>query len=144
MGCVWRPQTDASAFRPAVQPFLTNQRSANSGQRLFCVYLPGAGSTLLAGVLAAEESERQMLFEALSRSGSFDVLMFDRDYPAARLVANLAEHHLRNIVIRLRECGRAGASNPKDYHHARCKAFFRLTPVKRRPPGLCLPRYAPY
>ena len=57
---------DASVLMPAVRPCLTRRRSANPDQRLLCLYLPGAELTLHASVHAADESERQMLFEALA------------------------------------------------------------------------------
>ena len=86
---------DASVLMPAVRPCLTRRRSANADQRLFCLYLPGAELTLHASVHAADESERQMLFEALSCLAPDDVLVLDRGYPAAWLVAYLTERKIR-------------------------------------------------
>jgi hypothetical protein len=51
--------------------------------------------TLHASVHGADGAERQMLFEALSCLGPDDVLILDRGYPAAWLVAYLIEHNIR-------------------------------------------------
>ena len=62
---------------------------------MFALYLPGAELTLHASVHGAEGAERQMLFESLSCLGPDDVLILDRGYPAAWLVAYLTEHNIR-------------------------------------------------
>lgn len=86
---------DASVLMPAVRPCHTTQRLANADQRLFALYLPGAELTLHASVHGAGDAERQMLFEALACLGPDDVLLLDRGYPAAWLVAYLTEHNIR-------------------------------------------------
>lgn len=83
---------DASVLMPAVRPCFTRRRAAHADQRLFCLYLPGAELTLHASVHGAEVSERQMLFEALACLGPDDLLVLDRGYPAAWLVAYLNAH----------------------------------------------------
>ena len=86
---------DASVLMSAIRPCFTNRLLAKADQRLFALYLPGAELTLHASVHGAYEAERQMLFEALSCLGSDDVLILDRGYPAAWLVAYLTEHNIR-------------------------------------------------
>lgn len=86
---------DASVLMPAVRPCLTRRRAAGADQRLFSLFLPGAELTLHASVHGAEVSERQMLFEALQCLGPDDVLVLDRGYPAAWLVAHLVERGIR-------------------------------------------------
>lgn len=86
---------DASVLMPAVRPCFTRRRLADVDQRLFCLYLPGAEITLHASVHAAHVAERQMLFEALECLGPDDVLVLDRGYPAAWLVAHLNERGIR-------------------------------------------------
>ena len=80
---------------PALRPCLTRRRLASLDQRLFALYLPGAELTLHASVHAASVSERQMLFEALACLAPDDVLVLDRGYPAAWLVAYLTENKIR-------------------------------------------------
>jgi hypothetical protein len=86
---------DASVLMPAIRPCFTNRLLAKADQRLFALYLPGAELTLHASVHGADGAERQMLFEALSCLGPDDVLILDRGYPAAWLVAYLTEHNIR-------------------------------------------------
>lgn len=86
---------DASVLMPAVRPCLTRRRLASPDQRLFTLYLPGAELTLHASVHGARVSERQMLFEALACLGPDDLLVLDRGYPAAWLVAYLTEKKIR-------------------------------------------------
>lgn len=86
---------DASVLMPAVRPCLTRRRAASADQRLFSLFLPGAELTLHASVYGADVSERQMLFEALQCLGPDDVLVLDRGYPAAWLVAHLVERGIR-------------------------------------------------
>lgn len=86
---------DASVLMPAVRPCLTRRRLASPDQRLFTLYLPGAELTLHASIHGGSVSERQMLFEALACLGPDDVLVLDRGYPAAWLVAYLTEHQIR-------------------------------------------------
>lgn len=56
---------------------------------MFALYLPGAELTLHASVHGADGAERQMLFEALSCLVPEDVLILNRGYPAAWLVAQI-------------------------------------------------------
>jgi hypothetical protein len=86
---------DASVLMPAVRPCHMLRRGASPDQRLFSLYLPSAEFTLHASVHGAEVSERQMLFEALDLLGPDDVLVLDRGYPAAWLVAYLNEKNIR-------------------------------------------------
>jgi Transposase DDE domain len=86
---------DSSALMPAVRPCFTSRRLADAEQRLFTLYLPGAELTLHASVHAVSVSERQMLFEALECLRPDDVLVLDRGYPAAWLVAHLTEQKIR-------------------------------------------------
>lgn len=86
---------DASVLMPAVRPCHTTRRLASADQRLFALYLPGAELTLHASVHGADGAERQMLFEALACLGPHDVLLLDRGYPAAWLVAYLTENNIR-------------------------------------------------
>ena len=86
---------DASVLMPAIRPCFTNRLLAKADQRLFVLYLPGAELTLHASVHGADGAERQMLFESLSCLGPDDVLILDRGYPAAWLVAYLTEHNIR-------------------------------------------------
>ncbi len=86
---------DASVLMPAIRPCFTKRLHAKADQRLFALYLPGAELTLHASVHGADGNERQMLFEALSCLGPDDVLILDRGYPAAWLVAYLTQHNIR-------------------------------------------------
>jgi len=86
---------DASVLMPAVRPCHTRRRLASADLRLFSLYLPGAELILHASVHGADVSERQMLFEALACLGPDDLLVLDRGYPAAWLVAYLTEHNIR-------------------------------------------------
>ena len=86
---------DASVLMPAIRPCFTKRFHAKADQRLFALYLPGAELTLHASVHGADGAQRQMLFEALSCLGPDDVLILDRGYPAAWLVAYLTEHKIR-------------------------------------------------
>lgn len=90
---------DASVLAPAVRHCHAPRSPAARGdQRLFALYLPGAELTLHASVHGPEVSERQMLFEALDRLGPDDVLVLDRGYPAAWLVALLIERGIRFVM----------------------------------------------
>jgi hypothetical protein len=80
---------------PAVRACHRSRSAASADQRLFALYLPGAELTLHATVYGAEGSERQMLVEALELLGPHDVLVLDRGYPAAWLVALLNERGIR-------------------------------------------------
>jgi hypothetical protein len=82
------PTTQMNPNLPA-QP---REIAAPSRDRL---YLPSAEVTLHASIHSAGVSERQMLFEALACLAPDDVLVLDRGYPAAWLVAYLTEHKIR-------------------------------------------------
>ena len=86
---------DGSVLMPALRPCLKVRSAASDDQRLFALFLPGAELTLHACVYSAQESERQMLVESLDRLGPDDVLVLDRGYPAAWLVALLNERGIR-------------------------------------------------
>jgi hypothetical protein len=86
---------DGSALMPAVRACHLSRSAASGDQRLFALFLPGAELTLHASVYGAEGSERQMLVEALDLLGPDDVLVLDRGYPAAWLVAVLNERGIR-------------------------------------------------
>jgi Transposase DDE domain len=86
---------DGSVLMPTVRACHRSRSAASADQRLFALYLPGAELTLHAAVYAAQGSERQMLVEALDLLGPHDVLVLDRGYPAAWLVALLCERGIR-------------------------------------------------
>jgi len=89
---------DASVLMPAVRPCLLKRSAPASDQRLFALYLPGAELTLHASVHSAQVAERSMLVEALDHLGSDDVLVLDRGYPAAWLVALLNARGIRFVM----------------------------------------------
>jgi Transposase DDE domain len=89
---------DGSVLMPAVRRCHLRRASASADQRLFALFLPGAELTLHAAVYGAEGAERQMLVEALELLGPDDVLVLDRGYPAAWLVALLNEHGVRYCI----------------------------------------------
>jgi hypothetical protein len=86
---------DGSVLMPAVRASHLSRSAASADQRLFALFLPGAELTLHAAVYGAEGAERQMLVEALEQLGPDDVLVLDRGYPAAWLVALLGELGIR-------------------------------------------------
>jgi hypothetical protein len=86
---------DGSVLMPAVRASHLSRSAASADQRLFALFLPGAELTLHAAVYGAEGVERQMLVEALDLLGPDDVLVLDRGYPAAWLVALLCERGIR-------------------------------------------------
>ena len=89
---------DASVWMPAVRPCLLKRSAASADQRLFALYLPGAELTLHASVHSHLVGERSMLMEALDLLGPDDVLVLDRGYPAAWLVALLTARGIRFVV----------------------------------------------
>jgi hypothetical protein len=89
---------DASLLKPAVRPCLLARSAAGIEQRLFALYLPGAELTLHASVHSGLVAERCMLVEALDRLGPDDVLVLDRGYPAAWLVALLNARGIRFVM----------------------------------------------
>jgi Transposase DDE domain len=119
---------DASLLMPAVRPCLLSRSSAQPDQRLFALFLPGAELTLHASVHSAQVAERSMLVEALDLLGPDDVLVLDRGYPAAWLVALLNAHGIR-FVMRCDNDGGWGAT----------RAFMRSgaaeANVTLKPPG---------
>jgi len=86
---------DGSVLMPTVRASHLSRSAARADQRLFALYLPGAELTLHAAVYGVEGSERQMLVEALELLGPNDVLVLDRGYPAAWLVALLNQRGIR-------------------------------------------------
>ena len=89
---------DASVLMPTVRPCLLSRSAADPDQRLFALYLPAAELTLHAGVHSAVVGERSMLVEALDLLGPDDVLVLDRGYPAAWLVALLIARGIRFVM----------------------------------------------
>lgn len=77
----------------------TVRHAAVATQILFGLFLPGAELMLAASLHSSGESERQMLFEHLDRLGPSDLLLLDRGYPCAWLVAAL---NLRSIFFCMR------------------------------------------
>lgn len=86
---------DGSVLMPAVRACKRTKSLASADQRLFALYLPGAELTLHASVYHPTGSERQMLVQSLDRLGPQDLLVLDRGYPAAWLVALLDERGIR-------------------------------------------------
>ena len=86
---------DGSVLMPAVRACKRTKSLASADQRLFALYLPAAELTLHASVYDPTGSERQMLVESLDRLGPQDLLVLDRGYPAAWLVALLDERGIR-------------------------------------------------
>jgi len=86
---------DASVLMPAVRACHLARSAASADQRLFALFLPGAELVLHAAAYGCEGAERQMLVEALELLGPDDVLVLDRGYPAAWLVALLCERGVR-------------------------------------------------
>lgn len=89
---------DASLLMPATRPSLLSRSGAERDQRLFVLYLPGAELTLHASVHSQLVAERRMLVEALDVLGPDDVLVLDRGYPAAWLVALLNARGIRFVM----------------------------------------------
>jgi hypothetical protein len=119
---------DASLLMPAVRPCLLSRSAAQPDQRLFALFLPGAELTLHASVHSAQVAERSMLVQALDLLGPDDVLVLDRGYPAAWLVALLNARGIR-FVMRCDNDGGWGAT----------RAFMRSgaaeANVTLKPPG---------
>jgi hypothetical protein len=89
---------DASLLMPAVRPCLLSRSAAELDQRLFALFLPGAELILHASVHSHLVAERSMLVEALDLLGPDDVLVLDRGYPAAWLVALLNARGIRFVM----------------------------------------------
>ena len=100
---------DASVLMPAVRPCLLSRSAAEPDQRLFALFLPGPELTLHASVHSSLVAERSMLVEALDLLGPDDVLVLDRGYPAAWLVALLNARGIR-FVMRCDNDGGSGAT----------------------------------
>ena len=77
------------------------KRAALADQILFGLFLPGAELMLATSLheVRGGRGERQMLFEHIDRLASTDLLLLDRGYPAAWLVAALNQ---RNIAFCMR------------------------------------------
>ncbi len=90
---------DGAVLMPAVRACHLRWSAASADQRLSALVLPGVELTLHASVYSAQGSARQMLVEARDALGPDDVLVLDRSYPAAWLVAPLGERGVR-ICIR--------------------------------------------
>ena len=105
---------DASVLKPAIRACLRVRSAAEADQRLFALYLPGSELTLHASVHSAQVGERSMLMESLGSLGPDDVLVLDRGYPAAWLVALLNARGIRFVV----RCDSAGGwSATKEFNH---------------------------
>ena len=89
---------DASLLMPATRACLLSRSAAEPDQRLFVLYLPGAELTLHASVHSQLVAERRMLVEALDVLGPDDVLVLDRGYPAAWLIALLNARGIRFVM----------------------------------------------
>ena len=89
---------DASLLMPATRACLLSRSGAERDQRLFVLYLPGAELTLHASVHSQLVAERRMLVEALDVLGPDDVLVLDRGYPAAWLIALLNARGIRFVM----------------------------------------------
>ena len=89
---------DASLLMPALRPCLLSRSAAVADQRLFALFLPGPELTLHASVHSGSVAERSMLVEALDLLGPDDVLVLDRGYPAAWLVALLNARGIRFVM----------------------------------------------
>ena len=89
---------DASVLMPATRACLLSRSSADRDQRLFALYLPGAELTLHASVHSQLVAERRMLVEVLDVLGPDDVLVLDRGYPAAWLIALLNARGIRFVM----------------------------------------------
>jgi len=89
---------DASVLMPATRACLLSRSSADRDQRLFALYLPGAELTLHASVHSELVAERRMLVEVLDVLGPNDVLVLDRGYPAAWLIALLNARGIRFVM----------------------------------------------
>lgn len=89
---------DASVLMPAIRNCHRTRSPASADQRLFALYLPQAELTLHACVHSAATSERAMLVEALDKLHPGDLLLLDRGYPAAWLVALLCERGIRFVM----------------------------------------------
>jgi hypothetical protein len=89
---------DASLLMPCTRPCLLSGSPAARDQRLFALYLPGAELTLHASVHGSLVAERRMLVEALDVLGPDDVLLLDRGYPAAWLIALLTARGIRFVM----------------------------------------------
>jgi len=96
---------DASLLMPATRPCLLSRSPAQRDQRLFALYLPGAELTLHASVHSNLVAERRMLVEALDVLGPDDVLVLDRGYPAAWLIALLDARGIRFVMRCDNSCG---------------------------------------
>ena len=84
---------DGSVLMPAVRASHL-QRSAARDQRVLGLLLPGAELMLHCEVYSAQGCERAMLVEAFDKLGPGDVVVLDRGYPAAWLVALLLQRKL--------------------------------------------------
>ena len=116
---------DASLLMPAVRPCLLSRSAAEPDQRLFAMFLPGAELTLHASVHSSLVAERNMLVEALDLLGPDDVLVLDRGYPAAWLVALLNARGIRFVM----RCDNDGgwAATKKFLRSGAAEAFVTLS-----------------
>lgn len=90
--------SDGSVLMPVSRPCYRVRSAAGADQRLFALCLPGTELTLDAHVCSAGESERAQLVDAVDRVASGDVLVLDRGYSAAWLVALLSTRGIRFVM----------------------------------------------
>lgn len=88
---------DGSVLMPAVRASHL-PRAAGRDQRVLGMYLPGAELMLHCEVYGAEGAERAMLVESLEKLSPGDVLVLDRGYPAAWLVALLLDRGIHFCI----------------------------------------------
>lgn len=136
---------DASVFMPATRACHQTRLAAQPDQRLFGLYLPGPELCLHAQLYGPETGERQMLFESLHHLQANDVLVLDRGYPGAWLIALLQQQSIRFCMRcdsdsgfkAVREFLRSGASeamatlNMPSIEDARDYEFIRQAPRVR-------------
>jgi hypothetical protein len=136
---------DASVLMPATRACHQTRLAAQPDQRLFGLYLPGPELCLHAQLCGPKTGKRQMLFVNLQHLQANDVLVLDRGYPAAWLIALLQQQSIR-FCMRcdnysgfkvVREFLRSGASEAivtlsmPSIQDAKDDAFFRQAPCMR-------------
>jgi hypothetical protein len=91
------------------------KHAALADQILFAMFLPGAELMLAASLHAIKEcGERQMLFQHLDLLGPNDLLLLDRGYPAAWLVAVLIKRQIP-FCMRVEKSGNSGYTCVRDF-----------------------------
>lgn len=91
----WRRLRLVAADASKLQLFLKDATGRKVQEAIaFALYLPGPELTLSFDLFSPEVGERQMLFEHLGHLKKDDLLVMDRGYPAAWLVAVLAQRQI--------------------------------------------------